>query len=368
MRKKMLIGLLLLFCSTPLFAVGVNQIILSNVEFPTTLACSNPIFTRLDALTLSSGEDQLHNTLYNPADRNIYVVTDTNPTLFVKVNADSFTRTSFVSLVFASSGEAHIAVIEPDQGFAYIAVHNGVPQRIQKVRLSDMTVVSTLTLPSAGASVVEFLAIDTGDRILISGDRNGVLNRIDLSTFLVTDTLSISISGFANVGILDETNNLAYIGMSTAPVTIVEVDYSSSLVEGSNLLLNGGEFPIQTAIIDQSNFKGYFSTATNPADIIKIDLPTLTRESAITLTPGANDAQGMVIDTINDAFYVMLNVNPGISSRVRTSSFTHIANLLFDPGEAGPRMAAINIPDQFIYVGVNTIPGIIVRLDICGSV
>src|SRR2546422_986894 len=107
-------------------------------------------FTRVDSLTLNPGESTLVSAVIYSAARFAYFGTvalppgTTNPAVIVKVRLSDFTRVDSLTL---NTGESYLssAVIDSAGGFAYFGTFT-FPGIIVKVRLSDFTRVDSLTL------------------------------------------------------------------------------------------------------------------------------------------------------------------------------------------------------------------------------
>src|SRR5260370_12486956 len=106
-------------------------------------------FARSGSLTLNPGESRPVGVI-DPAGGFAYFGTDDSPGKIVKVRLSDFTRVDTLTL---NSGENDIAsaLIDTSAGFLYIGLLSfSVPNKIVKVRLSDFTEVATLTLSELG--------------------------------------------------------------------------------------------------------------------------------------------------------------------------------------------------------------------------
>src|SRR5438874_1823330 len=95
------------------------------------------VFTRVDALTLNSGENGLSSAVIDRAAGFAYFGTDTSPGIVVKVRLSDLTRVGALTL---NPGEDSLAtaVIDSANGYAYFGTDT-VPGIVVKVRLSDFT-------------------------------------------------------------------------------------------------------------------------------------------------------------------------------------------------------------------------------------
>src|SRR5207237_6194884 len=91
-------------------------------------------FTRVGALTLGSGEDDLYSAVIDPAGGFAYFGTDTFPGIVVKIRLSDFTRVGSLTM---NSGEDELgaAVIDPAAGFAYFCSLFSLPVVIVKIRV-----------------------------------------------------------------------------------------------------------------------------------------------------------------------------------------------------------------------------------------
>src|SRR5712692_5836874 len=82
-------------------------------------------FTRVGALTLNPGEDNISAAIIDPAAGFAYFATDTSPGVVVKVRLSNFTRVGSLTL---NPGEDKVksSVIDPAAGFAYFATRSSM--------------------------------------------------------------------------------------------------------------------------------------------------------------------------------------------------------------------------------------------------
>jgi hypothetical protein len=113
------------------FGTAVNPGIIVKVA----LGSGNSAPTRVSALTLNSGENQVISGVIDVAGGFAYFATCTSPSVVVKVRLSNFTRVGSVTL---NSGEncPISAVIDPAAGFAYFGT-NGSPGIVVKVALGS---------------------------------------------------------------------------------------------------------------------------------------------------------------------------------------------------------------------------------------
>src|SRR2546428_349435 len=149
-------------------------------------------FTRVGALTLNTGENDVTSAVLDVARGFAYFATDTTPGIVVKVRLSNFTRVDAVTL---NAGEFGLfsAVIDSPAGFAYFGTDRS-PGTVVKVRLSDFTRVDSLTL-------------NTGEN-------------------------------HPHSAVIDPAGGYAYFGTSTSPGVVVKVQLAGTTAPSSaNLLL-----------------------------------------------------------------------------------------------------------------------------------
>jgi len=215
-------------------------------------------FTRAATLTLDLGEDYPCRAFIDEAKGLAYFITETTPPKIVTIRLADFTKTG--SLIISSA--SYVAGDIPN-GFAYFAAGS----KIEKLRLSDMTVVGTLTLIS-------------GERVVSGG--------VDPS------------SGFAYFGLsVDDPRS----GWPRGAVTKVRL---SDLTRVGTLLFRGtppgdefptGEYGANPALFDFAKDVAYFGTS---AGFVGVKLSDLTRVELLLM----ERASWGVVDPVNRFAYI----------------------------------------------------------------
>jgi hypothetical protein len=150
------------------------------------------------------------------------------PGRVAKVRLSDFTRVGALTL---NAGENDLvsAVIDPTGGFAYFGT-NDSPGRVVKVRLSDFTRVGALTL-NAGEDTLFSAVIDPTGGFAYFGTFTwpGIVVKVRLSDFTRVGALALNAwEDDLNSGVIDPTGGFAYFGTGTSPGIVVRVDLGNS--------------------------------------------------------------------------------------------------------------------------------------------
>jgi hypothetical protein len=172
---------------------------------------------------------------------------------------------------------------------------------------------------------------------------------------------SLAPSFFSSSVVTD--GQFAYIGTSTSPAEVVKVDLATMTRVGAVTLETGENF-LYSAVTDGTY--GYFGTDTSPGRVVKVDLATMTRVGAVTLEPGENSLYSAVFDGIHG--YFGTRTGPGIVVKIDLATMTRVgavelrisSGLL--PGENFPMSAVTD--GIYGYFGTDTSPGQIVKVDL----
>ena len=333
-------------------------------------------------LSLDSGEADLNSGIIDRAEGFAYFATGGGSSTFpttpeiIKVNLANFKRAAtltlqpYESLLFLSAA----GVIQPEaQGgtVAYFGTYTS-PSYIIKIKLSSMNRLGTLTLQQ-GEEAFSSSVIDTGAGYVYFASDNvaqisgtGAITRIRTSDFSNAGTLLLNPGeGPICSAVIDTAHGFAYFGIATFPAKIVKVrlsDFSPVGIIG----LNPAEYSPCASVIDTVNGFVYFGTNTFPSNVVKIRLSDFTRVGAIQLSSPAEDfVLSAVIDVNAGYAYFGTDQFPGVISKVRLSDFTEVASLTLNGGNFGEdelAAAAIDPTGSFAYFGTMDFPGVVVKV------
>ncbi len=317
----------------------------AGISTPGTTNYPNGNLARISGLALQINEDQCSTAVIDVAAGYAYFGTGSavNPGAVVKVALGSGdTAPVEVGTATLNIGEQNLgaAVIDPGRGFALFGTNNG--SNIQE----DYIVKISLGAGNAPPARVGVLALPLGEYGL---------------TCAVNDV---------NSG----PNGTAYFGCNTlGSGVVVKIDPgagNAAPTRVTSITFNGGEAQLTAACIDTTSNFAYFGTNTAPAKVVKVDLTTFTRVSALTLNIGNFEqfATCAVIDTAAGFAYFGMDVHPGRIVKVNLATFTAVGTLTL-PGSAGNenylKCAVIHPAQGYAYFGCQN--GYVARINLNGA-
>jgi len=183
--------------------------------------------------------------------------------IVVKISLADFTVVGTLNLN-QDENELYSSVVDVTNGFAYFGgglsddYGNAITVKIVKIRLSDLTRVSALTL-NPGESRVRSGIIDTANGFAYFAT-SGSIVRIRLSDFTRVDAINLpDIPGWGTIypvetGVIDPSSGFAYFGTWTTPGYILKVSLAKSterLMTGTTLIVVSSAiaFPVLTVSI-----------------------------------------------------------------------------------------------------------------------
>jgi|GEM_PF-3082408 len=319
---------------------------------------------RLDTLTLNTGENYLSSAVIDPTGGFAYFGTaydrtqsdSTLPGQIVKVRLSDFTRVSAITL---NDGESNLisAVIDPAGGFAYFGTASG---QVVKVRLSDFTRVAALDLGSEGSYYLASAVIDPAGGFAYFGaaGADSSFNPLDLVvkvrladfTHVADLTLNHVARGYRCAAI-DPAGGFAYFGSNTQPGQVAKVRLAD-FTPVATLTLNAGENSPTAAVLDPAGGFAYF-VILSQNEVVKVRLSDLTRVAAIPLAYPSNPSSAVIDPAAGFAYFGGTeggNFGSGKVMKVRLSDFTQVATRSYDT-EGGVYAAAVDVAGGFAYFG-----------------
>jgi len=252
-------------------------------------------FARVGTLVLNPGEDNsggfidtVHGFAYFIS-RGTF--SSSHPSgMIVKVRLSDFTRVG--ELTLPGEGWPSSAVVDDRNGFAYIgkSVRSGGGGGIVvKISLADFAVVGTLNLNQDEnelySSVIDVtngfayfgggLSDNYGDAIAVK------IVKIRLSDLTRVSALTLNPDeGGVEPGVIDTANGFAYFATSRTIVRIRLSDFTRVDAIGKlDIPRWGNSIELSTAVIDPASGFAYFGTWTGPGYILKVSLPKSTDQS-----------------------------------------------------------------------------------------
>jgi len=327
-------------------------------------------FSSMGTLALASSEEDLRSAVVDSAAGYAYFAS-LDAEAVVKIRLSDFTRVGVLALGLAPVS----ALIDPAGGYAYFGA--GYPQynRIARVRLSDFSLVDTLTL-NADERDLQAAAIDPAGGYAYFGTYTvpGRVVRVRLSDFTRVNALTLN-TGEDNLrsAVVDPAGGYAYFGtgyyLSTRtyqgayPGKVVRVRLSD-LTHAGTLTLQQGEDRLNAAALDRAAGYAYFATDTAPGRVVKVRLQDFTRVAARSMAGAEDYPSSAVIDPGRGYAYFGLNTSPGKIVRLRLADFTFDSTLTLAAGEDGLTAAVIDPTGGYAYFGTNTSPGKVVKVNL----
>ncbi|MBI1785203.1 PD40 domain-containing protein, partial [Candidatus Sumerlaeota bacterium] len=243
--------------------------------------------TRVGSITLNSGENQLVSAAIDPAAGYAYFGTSTSPGIVVKVTLNGSGAPSRVGAVGLNSGENVLtsAVIDPAAGYAYFGTYNtsapaNVAGAVVKIALNGAglpTRVAALTLNSWEYSLTSAV-LDTASGYAYFGTRTdpGYVIKVALGsgTNPPTRVAALTLANYyLNVGVIDPSAGYAYFATGDGAVVKVTLGVGANPpTSAGTLILNPGEAPAYSGIIDTTPGYAYFANSDFPGTIVKVAL------------------------------------------------------------------------------------------------
>jgi len=223
-------------------------------------------------------------------------------------------QTNNVALI--GVGPFSCGVIDPEEDFAYFGSETN-PAKIIKVRLSDLALMGTITLPAAQA-YLRAATIDTRHHFAYFGSSTttGSIVKIDLENFTVASTLSFPGAGAVASAVLDTVANTGWFGTIDKPGKVVRVNLNTMQVTNT-LTLNIGENHLTSAIYDPEDRLIYFGTETSSGVVVRVRALAMNRDRFIKLNASEGGfLQTAVWDSINNYAYFGSRTIPGKITKI----------------------------------------------------
>jgi len=340
--------------------------------------------TRVGAVTLAPGENDLRSAVVDPESGYAFFGTGTSPGQVVKVAlgvGDSPpTRVGALTL---NVGENNLmcAVIDPESGYAWFGARPSfVPGKVVKVALGEgadpPTRVGAVEL-EPGERYLTSAVIDAANGYAYFGtsELNDPVNVVKVAlgegnappTRVGAVTLNDGDSRLSSA-VIDAENGYAYFGTSTDPGRVVKValgDGDASPVHVGTLTLSDGEYHLSGAVVDPGNGYAYFGTREDPGRVVKValgdgDAPP-THVGAATLNPGEHFLYSAVIDLDKRYAYFGSGAHPRspgrvVKVRLGDGNFppAHVGTVTLEPGESHLYSAVIDTANGYAYFGTGT--------------
>jgi len=320
-------------------------------------------FRVYQTLTLNEGEDILTAAVFDPHYDIAYFATLTGYVVQV-VWGQGLHRGSSLDLQVQ---QIRCGVVDSDsaKSFAYFGAAGSTPydRSIVKVKIGPagwpLALVDTLHL-NLNEGFPWSAVIDAAKGFAYFGTSEGIIVKVRLSDFTRVGALTVNLGqdNHLSSAVIDTANGFAYFGSYEGK--IVKVRLSDFTLAGT-LTLQPGEKHLDSAIIDTTSGFAYFGTETGI--IVKVRLSDFTRVGALSLTnPTMIYLVSAVIDADNGFAYFGASMTPGRIAKIRLSDFTYVDTLTLARSEDNLRSAIIDGAEGFAYFGTITKPGIVARI------
>jgi hypothetical protein len=319
------------------------------------------------SLTLGTGQNGEIGAVMDSANGFAYFAINASPGQIVKIRLSDFTVVSSLTL---SVNDPVSGVIDSAHGFAYFGTDDW-PAKIVKVDLATFTEVGTITLGS-GENDVERAAIDTvnGFAYFIPYYSGGKVAKIDInpSHFAEVDVLVLADPNnvHLNCVVIDPTSTYLYLGTDGVPGRVIKVSLFPFAYVGY-IALTGTERYLSSAVIDPANGFLYFgATAIASAPLTKIDIPTFTRIGEVASASTVSHLSSAVIDMSNGYAYFGAygeGSDPYVVLEYNLSNFSIAATItLATSGAQYPKVALIDTTGGYAYFASDASPVVIYRI------
>lgn len=241
-------------------------------------------FTRVGALTpIGYSFDGFKSAVIDPAGGYAYFGTDISPGVIIKVRLSDFTIESWVQL---AGGQDHLemAMIDPTAGYAYFGTSNG---QVVQVRLSDLYSTGIITFDNTYGVGTVAAALDTthGYAYISKCTSPAQVVKVRLSDLTVIDTLTLNAGENCPMSaVIDPSGGYTYFGTATSPGKIVKVDIRSAPgpVAVTQVFTTDKNFVAKRAF-KRGERIDYFAALTNSGSSCAVTGKWLAKNSAKTL-------------------------------------------------------------------------------------
>lgn len=235
-------------------------------------------------------------------------------------------------------GTARCVIVDEEAGFAFFATDTS-PSKIYKLRLSDFTIVNSLTL-DAGEDDVRTAVIDksTGFGYFGAQTDPGLVIKVRLSDLTKIATISTwYVPRYIRASAIDVINGYAYFGGSHFPLSGAVAQIRLSDFTFTNYVISYPGGTLSTAFIDVANDSLYFSALIPfPGMLLKYTLSTfgtIPVAARLAFSPGFDDQWTAFIDDVNGFGYIAGRwTQYGRAIKIRLSDFTQVGTLNFTVG------------------------------------
>ncbi len=289
--------------------------------------------------TLSNG----HNIIDFASDgKYLYALVAELAGLIVKIELETFIIYDTLLITAVAPSRMIIAGGGDGESFLYIIGYND-PCILSKVRLSDFTEVSTITLTTPSG-----FAITTNGTHLFIAHATRYVTRVNISTFLEVNILDLG----ALVGSLWAamcSGTYLYVTELVSPGNLYKIDTDTFTVTSTLAFAAGYNNP--TALIVNGNHI-YVGFDVIPGRVTKVNEISFSTTGTIILPAGMSEV--MTLTCGSESLYCGTVTSPGRIGVIDLASFQYIDYILMSGNEA----RSLYFDETFLYAGFYLSPGI----------
>lgn len=348
--------------------VAVSALVAAQAVAVLAPAAGGAVFGRVGALQLGSGEDEPIAIVIDPEGTYAYAATFTFPGQVVKIDLKTFERVGAITFAEDEAAATQGAIMAPDGQHAYVfTTYAGSQARMVKIDLETFTRVGHLDIGDIGW--VDVALVDAaGTTAYLGRNRSGsgpnVVDKIDLETFTLVDTIELE-NAVEMAGAIDPLGRYAVFAQDHSyPSYLHRVDLDTFEVDRT-LTYDSDQPGVNPAsvVIDPAGTYAYAGAATSPGAVARVDLATFDKAGALQLPVGDGQLTTGVMTPDGRSAYFGIPVFPGEVVRVDLASFQRAGKVAFADGEDQSQWAsAIDPKGEFAYFGTRTKPGWIVKV------
>lgn len=355
MKRIFIVLSLLLLITTSAFG-GVNNILLGTVDSDTSFRpsgyCNSPALARIGVITLATGENSLKSSAIDTTNGYAFFGTRTSPGKIVRIRLSDFTRVDAITL---TSGENDLYTASQSGNYAYF-VTNAATSKVKKMNMSTFTIEASLTLPTLGQVISSVIVGNT--LYLGTSGYPGRIYKVNLESFTYETYYQFSQYYTVSQSLSSDGTYLYSADSGDSKITKIRLStfaFVSALTIKSQWLMS--------PVINNYLYCDLYADYTDM--LAKIDLSTFTILS--TMTSVQNPTTGVYFDINSDYLYISTLNIPIQVKIINLKNFTLYATLTLSAGETYPKTSVIDTINQIIYIGTDYSPAKVVKVGICGD-
>ena len=254
--------------------------------------------------------------------------------------------------------------LDPSGDFLYVS-SGAAPGKINKLRVSDMTVVGTLTL-NPGEDAVSAIAVDPSGTFGYAITRTSPTRLVKIRLSNLTRVGAIPLATGSDDGAaiaIDPAGAFAFVVLPTGPGKIAKVRLSDFVLVSTQTLSAGQNSP-ETLVLDSTGTYGYVATGTSPVIVVKFRLSDLRLEVSGTMNSGENETRAMVIGPSDDFLYLATYTVPSKIVKVNAGTAQRVSAIPLGTDENEVSGAAMDPGGKFAFFAPDSPTGRIVKVAI----